>query len=82
MHVELADVGGQRTAPASAQAVKELEPQVRLAKLDTQAHPQPAARWNIRSIPTMILFKNGQEAARVSGAMGAADIVRWVRWVP
>ncbi len=71
----------RQMAPAFAQAAKELEPQVRLAKLDTEAHAQPAARFNIRSIPTMILFKNGQEAARVSGAMGAADIVRWVRSV-
>ena len=71
----------RQMAPAFAQAAKELEPQVRLAKLDTEAHGQPAARFNIRSIPTMILFKGGQEAARVSGAMGAADIVRWVRSV-
>ncbi|MGP1630231.1 MAG: thioredoxin TrxC [Giesbergeria sp.] len=71
----------RQMAPAFAQAAKELEPLVRLAKLDTEAHPQPSARFNIRSIPTMILFKGGQEAARVSGAMGAADIVRWVRSV-
>ncbi|AVO41535.1 thioredoxin TrxC [Simplicispira suum] len=69
----------RQMAPAFAQAAKDLEPQVRLAKLDTEAHPQPAARFNIRSIPTMILFRDGQEAARVSGALGAADIVRWVR---
>ncbi len=71
----------RQMAPAFAQAAAELEPQVRLAKLDTEAHAQPAARFNIRSIPTMILFKGGQEAARISGALGAADIVRWVRSV-
>ena len=71
----------RQMAPAYAQAAKELEPQVRLAKLDTEAHPQPAARFNIRSIPTMILFKGGKEAARISGALSAADIVRWVRSV-
>ena len=71
----------RQMAPAVAEAAKALEPQVRLAKLDTEAHPQPAARFNIRSIPTMILFKGGQEAARISGALGAADIVRWVRSV-
>jgi thioredoxin 2 len=69
----------RQMAPAFAQAAKELEPQVRLAKLDTEAHPQPAARFNIRSIPTMILFKGGKEAARISGALPASEIVRWVR---
>ena len=71
----------RQMAPAYAQAAKELEPQVRLAKLDTEAHPQPAARFNIRSIPTMILFKGGKEAARISGALPASEIVRWVRSV-
>lgn len=66
-------------APAYAQAAKELEPQVRVAKLDTEAHQALGARHAIRSIPTMALFKGGREVARVSGAMGAADIVRWVR---
>jgi len=71
----------RQMAPAFAQAARELEPQVRLAKLDTEAQPQIAGRYGIRSIPTMILFKGGKEAARVSGAMGAADIARWVRSV-
>jgi len=66
-------------APAYAQAAKDLEPQVRVAKLDTEAHQAIGARHAIRSIPTMALFKGGREVARVSGAMGAADIVRWVR---
>ncbi|RYF02166.1 MAG: thioredoxin TrxC [Comamonadaceae bacterium] len=68
-------------APAYAQAARELEPQVRVAKLDTEAHQALGARHAIRSIPTMALFKGGREAARVSGAMSAADIVRWVRSV-
>jgi thioredoxin 2 len=71
----------RQMAPAFAQAARELEPQVRLAKLDTEAQPQIAGRYRLRSIPTMILFKGGREAARVSGAMGAADIARWVRSV-
>ena len=69
-------------APAYAQAASQLEPQMRLAKLDTEAHPQLAAPFNIRSIPTMVLFKGGKEAARISGALSAADIVRWVQSVP
>lgn len=66
-------------APAYEQAARELEPHVRVAKLDTQAHPDPAARHGIRSIPTMILFQNGREKARTSGAMDARSIVAWVR---
>ena len=71
----------RQMAPAFVQAAGQLEPQVRLAKLDTEAHPEMAAPYNIRSIPTMVLFKRGREVARVSGAMGAADIVRWVKSV-
>ena len=65
-------------APEFAAAAGALEPKVRLAKLDTEANPGPAARFAIRSIPTMILFKGGREVARQSGAMGRADIARWV----
>ena len=54
-------------------------PEVRFAKLDTEAAPQTGARYRIRSIPTMALFRNGAEIARTSGAMSAADIERWVR---
>ena len=66
-------------APAYTQAAGMLEPQVRLAKLDTEAHPALAARFGIRSIPTLALFRGDREIARQAGAMGAADIVRWVR---
>ncbi len=53
-------------------------PGVRFAKLDTEAAPQTIVRYRIRSIPTMALFRQGQEIARTSGAMSAADIQRWV----
>lgn len=66
-------------APAFEQAAKQLEPQVRFAKLNTEAHQMVGAHYQIRSIPTMVLFRNGQEIARQSGAMGANDIMRWVR---
>ena len=71
----------RQMAPAFVQAAGQLEPHMRLAKLDTEAYPQVAAPHNIRSIPTMVLFKNGKEAARISGALSAADIVRWVQSV-
>ena len=69
----------RQMAPAFAQAARALEPRVRLAKLNTEDHQAIAARYAIRSIPTMILFQQGREAARISGALGAADIVRWVQ---
>jgi len=66
-------------APAFEQAAAELEPNMRLAKLNTEVEQSTAAHFNIRSIPTLVLFKNGREVARQPGAMGAADIVRWVK---
>ncbi|WGZ95567.1 MAG: thioredoxin TrxC [Candidatus Thiothrix putei] len=66
-------------APAFEQAAGQLEPQVRFTKLNTEDHQMVGAHYNIRSIPTMVLFRGGQEIARQSGAMGAADIERWVR---
>lgn len=66
-------------APAYAQAATELEPHYRLAKVDTDAEPELAARFGIRSIPTLVLIRRGREMARRSGALGARDIVRWVR---
>ena len=66
-------------APQFEQAATELEPEVRLAKVDTEAAQGTAARFSIRSIPTLVLFRGGREIARQPGAMGAADIVRWVR---
>lgn len=65
-------------APAYAQAATRLEPQVRVCKLDTEQEQAIAAHYQIRSIPTLALFKAGREVARQAGAMGANDIVRWV----
>ena len=66
-------------APHYERAAPELEPFVRLAQLDTEAAPDIAARYGVRSIPTLILFRNGREIARQSGAMDAGRIVHWVR---
>ena len=63
--------------PAFEQAAAQLEPRIRLAKLNTEAEQAIGAQLGIRSIPTLAMFKNGQELARQPGAMGAADIVRW-----
>ncbi|MFN7182771.1 MAG: thioredoxin TrxC [Thermomonas haemolytica] len=66
-------------APQFEAAAAQLEPYVRLAKVDTEAQPALGARFGIRSIPTLALFRGGRELARQAGAMGAADIVRWTR---
>jgi thioredoxin 2 len=66
-------------APAFARAARELEPGIRLAKVDTESQQQLAARFNIRSIPTLAIFRNGREITRQSGAVDAATLERWVR---
>lgn len=68
-------------APAFAQAAQALEPHARLLKLDTEAVPDIAQRYQIRSIPTLILFSGGREVARQAGAVSAPAIVNWVRSV-
>jgi thioredoxin 2 len=66
-------------APAYAQAAQRLEPGVRLLKVDTEKAQDLAARFNIRSIPTLALFRGGREVARQAGAMDAGNIVRWAQ---
>ena len=66
-------------APQFEAADMQLEPALRLAKVDTEAQPALGSRFGIRSIPTLVLFRQGRELARQAGAMGAADIVRWTR---
>ncbi|SFP94175.1 thioredoxin [Nitrosomonas cryotolerans] len=65
--------------PAFAKAAAVLEPQVRLIKINTENEQTLATRFNIRSIPTLILFNAGQEIARQAGAMSKEDIVRWAQ---
>lgn len=66
-------------APAFAEAARQLEPAFRLAKVNTEEEQQLAARFGIRSIPTLALFRNGREVARQAGAMDAASLMRWAR---
>lgn len=66
-------------APAFVQAAAKLEPGMRLAKLNTEEAQELGARYNIRSIPTLALFKNGIEVARQAGAMDVAGIVSWAK---
>ncbi len=66
-------------APAFQQATAQLEPQVRLAKVNTEIEQGLAAQYNIRSIPTLALFKQGREIARQAGAMDQTQLISWVR---
>ena len=66
-------------APEFERAARALAPQVRLAKIDTQSHPDAAIRYAIRGIPAFILFHKGRELARFSGARPAAELERMVR---
>ena len=68
-------------APMFAQAAVELEPQVRLLKVDTEKNQNLAAQFEIRSIPTIAIFKGGKEVARQAGAMQASQLIQWVRSV-
>lgn len=65
-------------APAFAEASKQLAPNVILAKLNTEVAQQTAAQFGIRSIPSIILFKNGKEASRQAGALNVQQIIQWV----
>lgn len=69
----------QRFAPVFQEAAGKLEPGFRLTKLDTDANQETAARLGIRSIPTLIVFKGGKEAARISGAMPLGPFMDWVK---
>jgi thioredoxin 2 len=68
-------------APFYETAARQLEPLLRFAKLNTQDEPGPAARFNIRSIPTLLVFRAGKEIARQSGSMDANSLTRWLKSV-
>ena len=66
-------------APAYAQAAARLEPDFRVAKLNTEAAQELGAAHNIRSIPMLALFRGGREVARQAGAVDTAQIIAWAR---
>ena len=68
-------------APTFNASAAQLEPALRLAKLDTEAQPQLAGRFGIRSIPTRAILRGGQELGRISGALPGSELIRWVRSV-
>jgi len=71
----------QAMAPRFEEAARKFEPKVRFAKVCTEDEPGIAQRFNVRSIPTLIAFRNGREAARQVGALDAESLARWVNSV-
>ena len=72
----------RQMAPVFEAAAKELEPRMRLGKLDTEAEPAIAARYAIRGIPSLVLFRKGREVARSAGAMPLPALLQWARSAP
>jgi thioredoxin 2 len=66
-------------APVFQQAAARLEPRARLAKVNTETEPTLASRFRIQSIPTLVIFKDGQEVARQPGAMDLNNLLRWIQ---
>lgn len=65
--------------PAFEQAAMRLEPQMRLAKVNTDAAPEIAARFGIRGVPTLVILQAGRELARTTGAMNLPQLEAWAR---
>jgi len=66
-------------APEFEKVASLLKGEARLAKIDTERNPDATVRWNIRGIPAFVLFREGRERARLSGARPAGQLVEWVR---
>ncbi len=64
--------------PVFKQAAQQLEPRVRLARVNTETEQALAAQYNIRSIPTLAIFRQGREVARMAGALDLPGLVNWV----
>jgi len=65
-------------APIYTEFAQSAEPHVRCLKVDTEAQQAAGARYGIRSIPTLMLFKGGREVARLSGALPLPQLQQWV----
>ena len=65
-------------APVFEAAAAEFEPRLRFGKVDTEAEQEIAARFRIQAIPTLVVFRGGKQIGRRSGALGGADLRRWI----
>lgn len=66
-------------APIFVQAAAQLQPQVQLAKVNTEQEQMLASQYGIRSIPTLALFRDGKEVDRIAGAMDLQNLINWTR---
>jgi thioredoxin 2 len=66
-------------SPIFAQAAGQLEPEMRLVKINSEQEQALSAQLAIRSIPTLLVFKQGKEVARLSGAMDLPNLLAWAR---
>ncbi|MFP3874412.1 MAG: thioredoxin TrxC [Thiohalophilus sp.] len=66
-------------APVFEQAAAQLQPQMRLARVNTETQQQLAARYQIRSIPTLAVFRHGRELDRQAGALDQGRLLQWAR---
>jgi thioredoxin 2 len=69
----------RQMAPAFEEAALSMSLQAQFLKINTEEHQQLGARYAIQSIPTMVIFKNGRELDRISGALDATRIKNWVK---
>ena len=65
-------------APEYEKAAQATEPRARFLKLNSDNEQEIAGRLGIRGIPTMLVYRDGKEIARTSGARPASDIIRWL----
>lgn len=65
--------------PALEQISTEMDGQVQIAKLNTDENPHTATKYGVRSIPTLILFKNGEPIARQVGAVPKNRLADWIK---
>ncbi|HEY5604511.1 MAG TPA: thioredoxin TrxC [Gammaproteobacteria bacterium] len=66
-------------APVFAQVAQQMEPYIRFAKVNTETEQALAAAANIRSIPTLVIYREGKEAARINGAMDQHSLIQWIQ---
>jgi len=66
-------------APVLTEAASSFEPGIRIGKLNTEDEQILGSQFNIRSIPTLVLFHKGKEIERISGAMALPQLEQWTK---
>lgn len=65
-------------APVFIQVASNMKTRVRFVKVNTEQEQALAAQYQIRSIPSLVLFKGGVEIGRTAGAMDGASLTNWL----